>query len=594
MINPLKAKIGGAYETWLIVMLIPLLLMNNKVIYHILPINYVLVEIIHGVSIFIIIFCLIDSIWGHEFRQSIVTELRFRSSKIKQQDKLLMRELGIGLGYTTDNGEYINVPYGVLLKHVLLLGSTGSGKTSFMKLMLWQNVVNGGGGIFIDGKMDYNDFQGFYDLCYAIGRHNDILVVSPGNPEKSNTYNPVINGDTQEIASRIISLLPQDARADFYRNEGFKTLVVLISAMKKLTDVFNMTDLSILMSNENAILYLETQLKEKYPNSVETLEFSLYLDGYRENGKLNFAKLKGNISGTASKPFTFGLGDMANICNDYNPEVNLLECIKNNKIVYVMLPTMNKPDASKEFGKIFLSDFRTVVGWLQQDFTLRPKIPYLVIMDEAGGYANENWDTLFQQCRSANISLIVSAQSVSNFDDVSNTFFNKIKENTLTSIFMKLQSNESKETVADLIGQQYKTSLSLNQSRNKSDSGSTQTITSQTRSDGATTSLTQSLKRENIVNKEELSSIDTGEAIVFYDGRLVFHIKSPFISSKMHQPFIIHKPIITTKNQGLHLINQLDKFLKPINESKNNGGTSKGQQINDDCNTDIMAISPKF
>ncbi len=593
MINPLKAKIGGAYETWLIVVLLFLLFVNNKTIYLIAPINYKLIQIMHQISILMTIFFLIESIWGNEFRQSIMTELRFRSSKIKRQDQLSMREDGIGLGYTTDNGEYINVPYSVLLKHVLLLGSTGSGKTSFMKFILWQNVVNGGGGIFIDGKMDYNDFQGFYDLCYAIGRHDDILVISPGNPSKSNTYNPVINGDTQEIASRIISLLPQDARADFYRNEGFKTLVVLISAMKKLTDVFNMTDLSILMSNENAILYLEAQLQENYPTAVETLEFSLYLDGYRENGKLNFAKLKGNISGTASKTFTFGLGDMARICNDYNPEVNLFECIKNNKIVYVMLPTMNKPDASKEFGKIFMSDFRTVVGWLQQDFTLRPKIPYLVIMDEAGGYANENWDTLFQQCRSANISLIVSAQSIANFDDVSDTFFNKIKENTLTSIFMKLQSSKSKETVADLIGQHYKANISLNQSTNKSDSGSTQTITSQTSSDGSTTSFTQSLKRENIVNKEELSSIDQGEAIVFYDGRLVFHIKSPFISSKMHQPFIINKPTILTTNNGLNLIQELDKFLKQNNEIKKNNPAFKGSQIDDDCNSDVMTTFPK-
>ena len=163
-------------------------------------------------------FCLINSVWGNGFRQAIKTKIRFRSSKIQRQDSLSMCEKGISLGNTTDCGQHINIPYSMFLKHVLLLGSTGSGKTSLMKYMLWQNVVNGGGGIFIDGKMDYNDFQGFYDLCYTVGRHHDILVISPGNPEKSNSYNPVTNGDTQEIASRIISLLPQDARADFYCN----------------------------------------------------------------------------------------------------------------------------------------------------------------------------------------------------------------------------------------------------------------------------------------------------------------------------------------------------------------------------------------
>ena len=60
-----------------------------------------------------------------------------------------MQKDGLFLGYTTDKGEAISVPYSTLLYHVMLLGSTGSGKTSLMKLMLWQNVINGGGGIFI-------------------------------------------------------------------------------------------------------------------------------------------------------------------------------------------------------------------------------------------------------------------------------------------------------------------------------------------------------------------------------------------------------------------------------------------------------------
>ena len=591
MRNPLKAQIGGAYETWLLVALIPLLLLSNEYIHDIVNINYKLLQIVHGVAIFLIVFGLVDSVYGQGFRQAVVSKLKFRSSRISKDDRKEMQELGLFLGYTTDKGEPINVPYSLLLTHVLLLGSTGSGKTSLMKLMLWQNVINGGGGIFIDGKMDYNDFQGFYNLCYSIGRHEDIYVISPGNPAQSNTYNPIINGDTQEIASRIISLLPQDAKAEFYRNEGFKALVVLISAMKKLTDVFNMTDLSILMSNENAILHLEKELITKYPNDTDTLQFSLYLDGYRENGKLNFTKLKGNISGTASKPFAFGMGDFAEICNSYNPDVNLLECIKNNKIVYVMLPTMNKPDASKEFGKIFMSDFRTVVGWLQQDLTLRPKIPYLVIMDEAGGYANENWDTLFQQCRSANISLVVSAQSVANFNDVSKTFFSKIKENTLTSIFMKVQTKESKDEISDLIGEEFRTTISLNQGYNKSDSGSTNTLTNQTRSDGINIAFSQSLKKENIVNGTDIGEFTKGEAILFYDGRLVFHIKSPFIESQYHQPYRINKPQVTTNNNGLNLINQLGTFLQASNSKTI---STKYQQDDEPFNSDIMSIKPKL
>lgn len=502
-----------------------------------------------------------------------ISNLDFVSSKIPQHDKLEMEtKNGIKFGYKTDTAELIKIPYDYLLKHVLILGSTGSGKTTLMKSLMYQNIANGGGAIFIDGKMDYKDFQDFYDLMYSIGRHEDVFVVSPGNPELSNSYNPILNGDPQEIASRIISLLPSDARAEFYRSEGYKALVTFISATLKLYEAFNMYDLAIIMSNEQAMLQLEEQLKSKYPTAPETLQFSLYLDGYRESGKMNFARLKGNISGTAAKPYVFGTGLFGEVTGDYDPDINLLDCIQNNKIVYVMLPTMNKPDASKEFGKIFMSDFRTVVGWLQHDVKKRPKIPYLVVMDEAGGYANENWDTLFQQCRSANISLVISAQSTANFDDVSSSFYTKIKENTITSVFMKVQSDIAKKKISDLIGQQWDALLSQNIAQGDSLGGSTKAITESSHGESKNIGYAENQQRTSLVYPEDLSKLGTGEAILFYDGRLVFHIKTPYIQANRHLPFKLKRKSIRNTVRGMNMDKKLPELLKKgeeVNATKN-------------------------
>ena len=110
MRNPLKAQIGGAYETWLLVALIPLLLLSNEYIYDIITINYKLLQIIHSVAIFLIVFGLVDSIYGQGFRQAVASKLKFRSSRISKDDRKEMLELGLLLGYTTDKGEPINVP----------------------------------------------------------------------------------------------------------------------------------------------------------------------------------------------------------------------------------------------------------------------------------------------------------------------------------------------------------------------------------------------------------------------------------------------------------------------------------------------------
>lgn len=233
-----------------------------------------------------------------------------------------------------------------------------------------------------------------------------------------------------------------------------------------------------------------------------------------------------------------------------------------------MLPTMNKPDASKEFGKIFMSDFRTVVGWLQQDVKKRPKIPYLVVMDEAGGYANENWDTLFQQCRSANISLIISAQSTANFDDVSTSFYTKIKENTITSVFMKVQSDIAKKKISELIGQQWDALLSQNIGKGDSLGGSTNSLTDSSQGESQNIGYSESQQRTNLVYPEDLSKLGTGEAILFYDGRLVFHIKTPYLEANRSLPFKLKRKSVKNSVRGMNMDKKLPELLKK-GESEN-------------------------
>mgnify|MGYP001016293620 FL=1 len=528
---------------------------------------------------------------------AIKSNLKFISSKISADDKKEMMQCaqgpgnGLFFGTTTDNGEDIYIHYNILLKHMMILGSTGSGKTTLMKSLMWQNVRAGGGCIFVDGKMDYVDFQDFYNLCYAIGRHEDIYVISPGDPERSNSYNPVLNGDPQEIASRITSLLPDDARAEFYKNEGYKALETLINAsryiggerdekpdgtwtIKKDKDgnptkfgVINMYDLAIMLSNEAALQWMEDTLDENFPGYDVTNQFSLFLGQYRERDregkmKINTARLKANISGTAAKPYVFGTGLFGEVTSPYNPDVDLLTCIKESKVVYVMLPTMNKPDASKEFGKIFMSDFRTVVGWLQQNPKLRPKIPYLVVMDEAGGYANANWDTLFQQCRSARISLVFSAQSTANLEDVSGTFYTKIKENTITTVAMKMQSEQGCNDISNLIGEQWDVTYSQSLGKGDSLGGSTQSLSSTTLGTSENIGVSETQQKVKIISPEDIKKLATGEAFVFYDGRMIFHVKTPYIESKKKRPFVINRNPNIPQHSGIAMKSRIRMLIQ--------------------------------
>jgi intracellular multiplication protein IcmO len=602
--NIFKLQYGGRTETVLGILLILAVVGFNQFDFDLgigysLNLNVILILLTSGFLTYVIL-------KSNDNTLALKSNLKFISSKISEEDRKDMMKCaqgpgqGLFFGTTTDAGEDIYIHYDILLKHMMILGSTGSGKTTLMKSLMWQNVRAGGGCIFVDGKMDYVDFQDFYNLCYAIGRHEDIYVISPGDPERSNSYNPVLNGDPQEIASRITSLLPDDARAEFYKNEGYKALETLINAsrfiggereenadgtwtIKKNKDgfpakygVINMYDLAIMLSNEAALQWMETTLEQNFPDFDVTNQFSLFLGQYRERDregkmKINTARLKANISGTAAKPYVFGTGLFGEVTSPYTPDVDLLTCIKESKVVYVMLPTMNKPDASKEFGKIFMSDFRTVVGWLQQNPKLRPKIPYLVVMDEAGGYANANWDTLFQQCRSARISLVFSAQSTANLEDVSTTFYTKIKENTITSVFMKMQSEKGCNDVSNLVGEQWDVTYSQSLGKGDSLGGSTQSLSSTTLGTSENIGVSETQQKIKIISPEDIKKLATGEAFVFYDGRMIFHVKTPWIKSKKGRPFVINRNPNIPQHTGIAMKSRVKMLIQAQKQDEPTG-----------------------
>jgi len=93
------------------------------------------------------------------------------------------------------------------------------------------------------------------------------------------------------------------------------------------------------------------------------------------------------------------------------------------------------------------------------------------------------------------------------------------------------------------------------------------------------------------VSKDDLSRLGLGEAIVFYDGRLIFHIKSPLVESIQHQPFTINKPAITGNNQGLNLINHLSEFLQ---SNKDSDSASPKHSDIENWYTDTISLQPDF
>lgn len=487
-------------------------------------------------------------------------------------------------GYTVDRGEPLYISYNFLMRHVWILGQSGVGKTVLGTNLMAQQIAKGGGLLFIDGKMNAADLDTLYQLCKWAGREHDLLVINPGNPAHSNSYNPILHGDPDEVASRLLSLIPSSENnpgADYYRQSAKQGITTLVAALQETRLAYNFIDLTILLLNGRALQYLESLLVRDAPASPVTHNFRLFLDKYKTTSAkgvdIDVNKLRDIFGGIAGRMYDFGTGTFGEVMNTYTPEANIFEAIKANKVVYVMLPTMGKNEQAQNFGKMVVGDLRTAVSWVQaMPEPKRPDPPFMVFADEAGSYVGQSWPRMFEQARSARIWLMPATQTRANFEAISKELEQMITGNTWTKVFFKMGTYETAEAAANIIGKTRQGAISISRNQGHSASG-LELNASPVRQQGDSQALGISEREEEVyrVHPDQLTSLDMGECMVSFGGDRLYHIRVPLITvepafQESCGPTRINHFHMTAR-QGIDLFKDIDRWLSDMVTSKKAG-----------------------
>lgn len=485
---------------------------------------------------------------------------------------LVKTQKGIRLGYTRDNGEPVDIGDGFLTRHTAIIGQSGVGKTTLGEYILWQQIVRGGGFIFIDAKLDAATRDKLNMMMQLCGRGDEFYVLNVDQPQNSNTYNPILQGDADEVASRLLNLLPSTENspgADYFRQQASYALTVLTGALKSANRRYDFSDLSLLLQSDRA---LESILRLPLAKE-QRMTLEVFLNQFRKRDKngisLDINKVKDLLGGICGRIALFAQGQFGEVFNTYTPEIDLTDIVMNDKCLYVMLPTMGKDNAALNLGKIILSDLRTAVYNVQGlPPDKRPnspgKPPFLVFADEMGSYVMAGIARLFEQARSAGICMIPAFQTFANLRTVGPDFEDIIIGNTWNKVCFKFASKDSPETAADIIGKTKKFAKSLSLSKNEGESSSNIRTTPQgNASDGAGMSESWKESEEYRVSPEHLKSLGIGEAIVL-SGSRVFHISTPMLNFPKKIPeFKVtrHRISMPPQDLGLNLKKEYEQFL---------------------------------
>jgi hypothetical protein len=442
----------------------------------------------------------------------------------------------INLGYVVDTGEALNLPLSEFNRHMMVTGLTGVGKTVLGNWLFFQQIQSGAGVMFVDGKIDGDNLLMMWQMAAACGREHDLLVINPDEPDLSNTYNPLLHGDPEEVASRAMALTPHSENnpgTDFYRQSASGAVRAIVAGLQSANRAYNPMDIALMLQSDRIFAAVDRMM----PNSDAATQFRIWRQKFvatdrdgNERG-LDMAKMRNELGGLVNKIYTFGSGNFGRVCNSYDPEVVILDAIRQGKIIYCALPTLAKREQAGQFGKMLIGDLRSALGHLQKHKRDRPKKPFLCFFDEAGSYLTEAASAMLEQARNCNISLVLAVQTKGNYDNISPSFRQTVTGNTLTKCWFKLNEPDTLKWAEEMIGKERQIDYSVSAGKGVGLShASVSNAKARGQSDSSSVSYSESIKTEFKVAHYDLMKLGKGECIVQFDGDKVYHVRIPFLS----------------------------------------------------------------
>jgi energy-coupling factor transporter ATP-binding protein EcfA2 len=343
------------------------------------------------------------------------------------------------LGLTFDQKPF-NLEAAQRSTHLQIMGRTGSGKSKLLESMMLQDISEGRGVIFLDGKGDQETKEKFCGMAAESCRKSDLHVFDLVDASSSWTYNPVLLGNgipPEVVAEKMLSTFP--CATDFYRHvqQNLFTLLLQIASAKKKR--ITLRDLhKAIRQMENLRAFAKGCPDE---NLISELE-----DFLNVNGKDYFR----NIIGMEAWLRKFSVIEQINQGSGA-PEIDLPRIFEKGQLVYFRLPAGYAQTSARDIGQVLLQDLQFMAALRQVSMNGEMK-PFSIYVDEFSVFASETFIQAINKARSANIWWTIAHQSYSDLEAISPAFAEGVWDNLRTKIILSQRNAQLCEKISSELG----------------------------------------------------------------------------------------------------------------------------------------------
>lgn len=322
---------------------------------------------------------------------------------------------GLRLGHLQDDRLAVDLSPALMRQHLVVFGDNFRA-IPFVDDLLDQHVARGGGFLLLDDAQDMARRNSLVQRLRSHERLDDFYILNAESGALTNTWNAVLSGTPEQIATRVMDLLPDASREfDTTRlrqaaqdlDDVRQTLALTVRAHRDTRTAFDLDTLVLCLRKPDWLEKVGQGATASTREELATL-FSRYRRRGTNDAQLldteKFAAGPGRYA-AALTPYTLeGFG--AVLCTT-EPHLNLVEAVRQNKGIHIALPTMCKDNLSLGLGRLVLWNLRQALeerARLGQEDT---EVPFLVIVHSASTYLIPGMTSLLEVAAKANAPFVL-------------------------------------------------------------------------------------------------------------------------------------------------------------------------------------------
>lgn len=355
-----------------------------------------------------------------------------------------VKEDGTVLGVSTYTGNPVVIPDWYINQIVMVLGTTGGGKTVTLRRFYQRAITKGYPLIIVDGKPTDENVKWLQEL--AAQQNRPFYGFNCGNYSH---YDPLANGGYSELKDKIISLKDQWEN-DYYRSIAEDYLQTTFEVLLLCKKPFDLKRVVECLNFEVLQLLARETDSEEMTNRVESL-----------------AKYeRKDITGLQAHLNLLIHSELGHYFRIDNNTFTLPRAIEENAVVYFALPALRFPSFSKVLGKLVINDLKAAI-----DRSVGDSKRVFMIFDEFSVFAGEQVLNLVNMGRGKGVHAIFGTQGLADLERVDKGFKNQVMNCANTIICHRLNDQEAAESITSWIGTKDAFTVSAQYNPNQADAG---------------------------------------------------------------------------------------------------------------------------